>query len=137
MNISTIIHLSKASLCTTPRNQHWPPQVTLWVTAVRTAEGLQHLCRLLCERHDLEIFAKSNEKKELQNGEYVLSFERASVTCAGCRKKIHLDSRNGARYYVRAFRNHKEVCSGVRDGMVGLDLMHGLLLIDLLNLTVL
>ena len=65
---------------------------------------------------------KEQRKQALQNDEYVLSFERTAVTCAGCRKIIQLDSRNGARYYPRAFKNHKKVCSGVRDGMVCLDI---------------
>ena len=74
-------------------------------------------------------------KQKLQNDEYVLSFESTKVTCAGCRKEITLDSRNGAQYYLRAFRNHKKVCRGVRDGMVSCSVFCSI--IDLLNLTVL
>jgi len=54
----------------------------------------------------------------LQNDEYILSFRETRVTCAGCRKKIRLDSRNGARYYPGFWLKHKDRCSGVEAKMV-------------------
>jgi len=55
--------------------------------------------------------------KIMQKDEYILSFTETTATCAGCMKKIKLDSRDGARFYPGFWYNHKRRCQTVK-GMV-------------------
>ena len=53
--------------------------------------------------------------KVLESDIYVLSFGETWVKCRGCKKKIKLDSREGARYYTGFWVRHRKGCKGIKD----------------------
>jgi len=53
--------------------------------------------------------------KSLQNDEYVDSFTEARANCAGCKKSIKLDTRDGARFYPGFWLKHRGRCKKVEE----------------------
>jgi len=61
--------------------------------------------------------SRRNEEERieyLRNDKFIVSFTKARVTCAGCKKTIKLDTRNGARHYPGFWVRHREICKGVK-----------------------